>query len=232
MLKNDFQLDKQNDVHYGQRRETELEEDKKNSYRKTKEQENESSRKNVKNYKGVHYKKEKQVRYYEHGAHFKYQELYDILSKLVGEPDTNCETVEISQTNTKTKFSLKSLETTKKDSKKTNKHSSTQNNLELKETIDNNKNISIVNQNKYNSTNASNSNKGIFKGIKPSQPSILENFTYESEYSQKKISLNQPENKKSSIILPPINKKIENLEFVKSKIDTGLKLGPKKSKKL
>lgn len=48
-------------------------------------------------YKGVHYNKEKQIRYYEFGAHFKYQELYDILLKLTqseGEA-TNCDTASL-----------------------------------------------------------------------------------------------------------------------------------------
>lgn len=57
-------------------------------------------------FKGVHYKKEKQIPNYEGGAHFRYDELCDILNKLIkADPETNCETAMLTKSNIKQKDS-------------------------------------------------------------------------------------------------------------------------------
>lgn len=55
-------------------------------------------RKEILEFKGIHFKKEKQVPNHEYGAHFNYQELYSILSQLehlnIERNDDNCEPIE------------------------------------------------------------------------------------------------------------------------------------------
>ncbi len=69
-------------------------------------------------YKGVHYNKEKQVRYYEFNAHFKYQELYDILFNLnkAEAEATNCDTASLTNRNNEKFISQNELRNNKKTS--------------------------------------------------------------------------------------------------------------------
>lgn len=110
---NDTKLDKDNDVQFKQLNEKRDLKDfdhfdkfDDNNKKKSSSDLRKKTKKDLLEYKGVHYKKDKKVEYHEHGAHFKYQELYDILNSLLKEEaETNCETANFSiANNTKEKL--------------------------------------------------------------------------------------------------------------------------------
>ena len=147
------------------------------------------SKKDLHDYKGVHYKKEKQVMYHEHGAHFKYNDLCDILNKLLVQNEaenTNCETAVLTVSkqfvSDKEVHSIKESNIIKvtKDERfekinNNNAHNKDITNIPNKDRFDNNmqtiiipdsskniskKSINIISENNSNSNNT-NSNKNI-----------------------------------------------------------------------
>eukprot|EP00340_Litonotus_pictus_P001897 CAMPEP_0170520834 /NCGR_PEP_ID=MMETSP0209-20121228/6164_1 /TAXON_ID=665100 ORGANISM="Litonotus pictus, Strain P1" /NCGR_SAMPLE_ID=MMETSP0209 /ASSEMBLY_ACC=CAM_ASM_000301 /LENGTH=310 /DNA_ID=CAMNT_0010807393 /DNA_START=98 /DNA_END=1030 /DNA_ORIENTATION=+ len=191
-------------------------------------------------YKGIHYKKEKQIRYYEHGAHFKYVELYDILNGLIKqEAETNCETANFSVTNN-SNAKLTHVEKVEEEDltgiNKASNEGKNKSNNQLKEIGNITGKSKIYTLNKSNKDfskhsvigaighNSENTlrNASNYNVIKPN---YNKDFTHiQSQYSQAKIGANLNKDKdRKSIVLPPINQKLENLEIVPAKIDTGLK---------
>lgn len=87
------------------------------------------SKKNLRDFKGVHYNKEKQVKYFEHGAHFKYEDLYNILESLSRKQnqESNLETAALTYSHT-----LK-VEESKLNLKENSKPQSNINNIYIQE---------------------------------------------------------------------------------------------------
>lgn len=182
---------------------------------------------NILQYKGIHFKQEKQLKLYEHGAHFKYQELYNILNSLV-----NKQELEIGSTNHSSVGNLHSLiEKNEGGNNNINKISNKSKNNNNVDDIDGN-NKESLGYNKYTKENKTFVNNHKLE----KNTEDIHNSNYKTQLLNKKsktldkntelieTNKNRLELIKSNI-LPPINKKIENLEYVKSKIDTGIK-GP------
>lgn len=230
-IHNDSFLDKKNNVHYNQLTSNKDADNKMLDTESNKEiSEREQKKKKYTEYKGVHYKKEKSVRYYEHGAHFKYQELYDILNSLLKvEAETNCETANFTNNNsTKVIFSHQTNEF------KSNANIKLNDNEDLKNTNYNESNkdksynqSSLLLQNNFKSINKNNLTIQDEENIKFRKSGLVNNNPYSNITSKVKQAFNIgsdiKEKEKKSAILPPINQKIQNLEYVTSKIDTGLK---------
>lgn len=181
------------------------------------------NKESILSYKGIHFKQEKQLKLYEHGAHFKYQELYNILNSLVGKQE-----MEIGSTSHSSVGNLHSLIDKGENKNENMSKMDHRSNKSLKD--DNNNENDLYKNNKFTKENKT----------------FVNNHKYERDVNNVDRTNNKTQlmNKKSKTldrnmelidgnknkldpiknnILPPINKKIENLEFVKSKIDTGIK---------
>jgi hypothetical protein len=241
-IHNDAFLDKKNNVHYSRLNNNKDADNKTLETESNKElSEREQKKKKYTEYKGVHYKKEKSVRYYEHGAHFKYQELVDILNSLLKvEAETNCETANFTNNNnTKILFSLNPNESKSNKSMKMNEKEDFKktNYAESNKDINNKNQSSLLLQSNLKSSNINN-NLLIQddENIKFRKSGPVNNNPYSNITSKVKQAFNlgseAKEKEKKTAVLPPINQKIQNLEFVTSKIDTGLKsLAPLKKGK-
>lgn len=231
-IHNDAYLDKKNNVHYIPKHEDnkilETESNKETSGR-------ENKRSSYNQYKGVHYKKEKQVRYFEHGAHFKYQELHDILNSLIKvEAETNCETANMTNSNnTKIKFdndehSMKFNKSNLKNDPQLKEISNKSGYQQFELSKDQPKSKTQSSLQFYNNYNAEKTNTLLIRDEENSNNTgqVNSNNMYSHISSKIKQTFNsgaEKEKEKKATILPPINQKIQNLEYVTSKIDTGLK---------
>jgi hypothetical protein len=241
-IHNDSYLDKKNKVHYSQlnnnKEDNQLIDTESN---KVSERVQERKEKRYTEYKGVHYKKEKSVRYYEHGAHFKYQELYDILNSLLKvEIETNCETANFTDSNnTKTIFTENPYQnkTNKSIKFKEKDESKNENKLENNKESSKIQSSLLLPTNLKSNINNLNNNLLIkdeenikFRKSGPVNTNHISNNNNLNPYNNIQSKVKQAfnlgevkEKEKKITVLPPINQKIQNLELVTSKIDTGLK---------
>ena len=211
------------------------------------EQKTKKSNRDLLDYKGVHYKTDKSIKYYEFGAHFKYQELYDILNGLLAksEAETNCETANFTVSD-KNKIPVNLISSDKQINKvesqkppiiqdsgqKTgtqlaainNKNKLYMLNVSGKDFKSHGATSDSININhQINYFNDLEKDKREISTIIQNDKGYLKNIDkIQSQYAQSKLLVVNKE-KKNVNSLPPINQKIETLEFVTSKIDTGLK---------
>lgn len=209
------------------------------------------SKRDLKDFKGVHYKKEKKIIYHEYGAHFKFQDLCEILSKLqyYSENATSCITnSKVSPLNEKNnsmgnKTNIIILENNKKEIESNIKstifpHNNEKNTVNSSNSIKNlteRKSLNGVNKSNLNSSNVikninKNSDKNIFNEDQLNNEDTIRNVINKKNtqmIKQNMISINKSNtNNQSKMKVNPIiiNKKpIENIELIIPKIDTGIK---------